>query len=73
MTVTGRSLRLQLLDEIFHEEGRRHWFRNMLGGGVGWDVTRFVSVDAYWMRVDEDDRDRASLLVVSMTAELSRN
>src|SRR5262249_45359277 len=56
----GYALRFQLLDESFYEQGGRGWFRNMAGAGVGLDVSRSFSVDAYWMLVDDDDRPRTS-------------
>lgn len=49
----AHTLRLQLLDEIFYEEGRRGWFRNMYGVGVGLDISRSVSVDAYFTQQDD--------------------
>lgn len=45
--LSGRSLRFQLVDEAFYEQGGRGWFRNMMGAGVGIDVSRSFSVDAY--------------------------
>lgn len=68
--VHGRSLRLQLLDELFYEEGGRGWFRNMAGMGVGVDIARSVSVDAYWTLVKEDHRTQTSLFYVVLTAPI---
>jgi hypothetical protein len=63
-------LRLQILDEVFYEQGGRGWFRNMLGGGVGVDVGRSFSADAYWMLQDEDHRPQASMVILMLTAHL---
>ncbi len=68
--VEGRSLRLQVLDELFYEERGRGWFRNMTGVGVGVDVARSVSVDAYWTLVKEDHRTQTSLLYIVLTAPI---
>jgi hypothetical protein len=65
--VGGRALRFQLLDEAFYEEGGRGWFRNMFGAGVGLDVSRSLSADAYWMLIDEDHRRQTSMLLVMLT------
>jgi len=66
--VSGRSLRFQLLDEVFYEEGGRGWFRKVLGAGVGLDVSRSVSVEAYWMLLDEEHRTQTSMLLLMLTA-----
>lgn len=68
--INGHVLRLQLLDEQFYEEGGRGWFRNMYGVGAGVDVGRSISVDAYWMRQDDDGRRPASLWLLMLTAHL---
>lgn len=68
--VHGRSLRLQLLDELFYEERGRGWFRNMAGIGVGVDIARSVSIDAYWTLVKEDHRTQTSLFYVVLTAPI---
>jgi len=67
---SGRSLRFQLLDEMFYEERGRGWFRNMMGTGLGVDVGRSFSVDAYWTLVDEDHRTQTSLIFVVLTARM---
>jgi hypothetical protein len=67
MAVNGRELRLQLLDEMFYEQGGRGWFRNMAGAGIGIDVGRSFSVDAYWMLLDDDHRTQASMFLVMLT------
>lgn len=43
------QLALQLDDEVFYERGGRGWFRNTIGAGIGDDVNRSFSVDAYRM------------------------
>lgn len=68
--VRGKSLRLQLLDEVFYEEGGRGWFRNMVGAGVGIDVGRALSADAYWLLQDEDHRPQNSLFLLMLTAHV---
>ena len=70
LAVNGRELRFQLLDEMLYEQGGRGWFRNMPGAGVGFDVGRSWSVDAYWMMLDEDHRTQASMFVLMLTAPL---
>lgn len=71
LTVKGRELRLQLLDEMFYEQGGRGWFRNMPAAGVGFDVGRSLSVDAYWMLLDDDHRTQASMFLMMLTVPLS--
>ncbi len=68
--VHGRLLRLQLLDELIYEERGRGWFRNMTCIGVGVDIARSVSVDAYWTLVKEAHRAQASLFYVVLTAPI---
>lgn len=68
--IGGQVVRLQLLDEQFYEKGGRGWFRNMWGAGFGVDAGRAVSIDAYWMRQDDDGRPPSSLLIVMLTAHL---
>jgi len=70
VVVHDRSLRLQLLDELFYEERGRGWFRNMTGMGIGMDIARSVSVDAYWTLLKEDHRAQASLFYVVLTAPI---
>ncbi len=67
VAVSGRELRMQLLDEVFYEQGGRGWFRNMAGVGIGLDVGRSFSVDAYWMLLDDDHRTQASMFLVMLT------
>ena len=68
--VGARTLRLQLLDEVFYEEGGRGWFRNMLGAGVGIDAGRSFSADAYFMLQDDDHRPQASMVLLMLTAHI---
>jgi hypothetical protein len=68
--VDERVVRFQLVDEAFYEMDGRGWFRNMLGAGVGLDMRRAVSIDAYWMLQDDDRKDPASLFYVTLTAHL---
>ena len=68
--VGGRILRYQLVNEAFYDERGRGWFRNLVGAGVGLDIDRSFSVDAYWMLQDDDHRPRASLFVVVFMARL---
>lgn len=68
--VRERVVRFQLVDEAFYEQGGRGWFRNMMGAGVGVDVTRSVSVDAYGMLLDEDHRTQTSIFFVVLSARL---
>ena len=70
LTVSGRELRFQLLDEMFYEQGGRGWFRNMPGAGVGVDVGRSLSVDAYWMLLNDDHRPQASMFLLMLTTPL---
>ncbi len=69
--IGGQSVRLQLLDEVFYEEGGRGWFRNLAGVGIGLDVDRSFSVDAYWYLQDDDRRPRASLFIVMLTVPIA--
>jgi hypothetical protein len=39
----------------------------MFGAGVGLDVSRSLSADAYWMLIDEDHRRHTSMLLVMLT------
>lgn len=66
----AHTLRLQLLDEIFYEEGGRGWFRNMYGVGFGLDVNRSVSVDAYFTQQDDRHREPASLFFIVLAARV---
>jgi hypothetical protein len=66
----GHVLRFQLLDEAFYEQGGRGWFRNMAGAGIGFDVSRSFTVDAYWTLVDDDHRPRTSMFYVMLTVPL---
>lgn len=68
--VDERVVRFQLVDEAFYEIAGRGWFRNMFGAGVGLDMRRAMSIDAYWMLQDDDRRDPASLFYVVLTAHL---
>lgn len=68
--VNGRQLRVQLLNEIFYEQGGRGWFRNMPGAGVGFDVNRSVAIDAYYLLLDDDHRAQASMFLVMLTMPL---
>jgi hypothetical protein len=70
LQIGGRVLRVQLLDEVFYEEGGRGWFRNMVGAGVGVDVGRSFSADTYWLLQDDDHRPQASLFLLMLTAHL---
>src|SRR5262249_40649003 len=63
----GRALRLQLSDELFYEQGGRGWFRNLAAVGVGADLGRSWSADAYWMRLDDAHRAPASMLLVTLS------
>jgi hypothetical protein len=67
VAVYGRELRLQLLDEVFYEQRGRGWFRNIAGAGIGFDVGRSFSVDAYWMLLDDEHRTQASMFLVMLT------
>lgn len=66
--LSGRVLRFQLLGEAFYEQRGRGWFRNMAGAGIGVDVSRSFSIDAYWMLQDDDHRPRTSMFIVVLTA-----
>ena len=66
----AHTLRFQLLDEIFYEEGGRGWFRNMYGVGVGLDVSRSVSVDAYFTQQEDRHREPASLFFIVLVARV---
>lgn len=68
--VGERIVRFQFADEAFYEMDGRGWFRNMLGAGVGLDMRRAVSIDAYWMLQDDDRKQPASLFYVMLTAHL---
>lgn len=68
--VSGRTVRFQLLDEAFYEQGGRGWFRNMLGAGVGLDMGRSASLDAYWLVQDDDGSRPVSRLLVMLTAHV---
>lgn len=68
--VGERALRFQLVAEAFYEMDGRGWFRNLLGAGVGIDMRRAASIDAYWMLQDEDRSEPASLFYVMLTAHL---
>lgn len=68
--VGERVFRFQLVDEAFYEMDGRGWFRNMLGAGVGLDMRRAVSIDAYWMLQDDSRKEPASLFYVTLTAHL---
>lgn len=68
--VGGHVLRFQLLDEVFHERGGRGWFRNMVGAGIGVDVDRWFSADAYWMLQKDDHRPQTSMVLLMLTAHL---
>lgn len=66
----GRTLRLQLLDEISYEQGGRGWFRNMYGVGLGLDVNRSISIDAYVTRQDDRQRAPSSLFFIVLAARV---
>jgi hypothetical protein len=68
--LSGRALRFQLLDEVFYEQGGRGWFRNLVGVGVGLDVRRSLSADAYWMLLDDDHRPQASMFLLMLTVHV---
>lgn len=68
--VSQRVVRFQLVDEAFYEMDGRGWFRNLLGAGIGLDVQRAVSIDAFWMLQNDDRREPASLFYVMLTAHL---
>lgn len=68
--VSGRTVRFQLLDEAFYEQGGRGWFRNMLGAGVGLDMGRSASLDAYWLVQDDEGNRPVSRLLVMLTAHV---
>ncbi|WP_218042704.1 DUF2490 domain-containing protein [Steroidobacter gossypii] len=70
VSLDGHVMRVQLLDEAFYENGGRGWFRNLFGAGLGFDFGRSVSVDAYWLRQDDDDARPTSLLILMLTAHL---
>lgn len=67
VAVSGRELRLQIFDEMFYEQGGRGWFRNMPAAGVGFDVGRSLSADAYWMVLDDERRPRTSMFLLMLT------
>jgi hypothetical protein len=66
----GRAFRLQLLNEAFYEQGGRGWFRNLFGAGVGLDVEKSFSLDAYWQVQDDAGVSPASIVYIVLTAHL---
>jgi hypothetical protein len=69
--LSGRIMRFQLFDEAFYEQGGRGWFRNLMGAGVGVDVSRSFSVDAYWMLQDDAHRPRTSMFVIVLNRSIT--
>jgi hypothetical protein len=61
------TLRLQLFDEACYQRGGPGWFRNAMGTGVGFDVSRKTTADVYWMIFDDRHRSQTSMFVVSLT------
>jgi hypothetical protein len=68
--LSEKTLRFQILDEISYEQGGRGWFRNMYGVGLGLDVNRSFSIDAYFTRQDDQQRAPASLFFVVFVARI---
>jgi hypothetical protein len=64
------TLRLQLYDEVYYQQGGRGWFRNVVAAGVGLDVNRAISIDAYAMLLDDDRRPQASMFLLLLTVHL---
>ena len=67
INVSRSALRLQLFNEAYYQQGGVGWFRNVVGSGVGFDVSRTATADAYWMIFDDDHRSQTSMLVVTFT------
>jgi hypothetical protein len=65
----GRALRFQLSDEVFYEQGNG-WFRNLMAVGVGSDLSRSWSADAYWMRLDDAHRAPVPMVLVTLTVRI---
>lgn len=70
VNVAQSVLRVQLFNEAYYQQGGLGWFRNVVAGGVGMDVTRGVAADAYWMVLDDDHRRRTSMFVVTLTMRI---
>lgn len=70
ISLSRQVLRLQVLNEAFYEKGDRGWFRNMYGAGVGVDVRRSISIDAYWLQQDDHGKEPSSLVLLMLTAHL---
>ncbi len=70
LPMNRNTLRLQLFDEAYYEQGGRGWFRNVVSAGVGLDAGRAISVDAYWMLLDDDNRRQASMFQLILTIHL---
>ena len=70
ISVAPGVLRLQLFTEAYHQQGGPGWFRNVVGGGVGLDVNRTVSADAYWMSLDDDHRRHTSMFAATLTIRI---
>ena len=66
----GHAFRLQLLNEAFYEQGGRGWFRNIFGAGIGLDVDKSLSVDAYWQVQDDARLSPTSIVYIVLTAHL---
>lgn len=65
-----QTLRFQLFDEAYYQQNGPGWFRNVIAGGVGIDVNRAFSADAYWMRYGNDNRPDYSMFLMLLTLRL---
>jgi hypothetical protein len=70
MSLAHGVLRLQFFNEAYYQQGGLGWFRNVVAGGVGLDLNRTVSADAYYMSLDDDNRSRSSMFVVLLTMRI---
>lgn len=70
--VGGRVLRFQAFEEAYYDEGGRGWFRHLRGAGIGFDVGRSVSADAYWTVLDDDHRPADDMFLLVLTAHIRR-
>lgn len=67
INVSRSAVRLQLFNEAYYQQGGVGWFRNVVGCGVGFDVSRTATADAYWTTFDDDHRSQTSMFVVTFT------
>lgn len=68
--VAGRPLRLQVYDEVFYRTGPDGWFRNVLAGGLGLDVSSRLSLDAYGLFLDDDHRASWTMALVTLSLRI---